>query len=412
VKNDLGKMHRGNNICIVTQSHLCQNPRVLKEAITLSKNGYRISILNINYSKELRSQDFDLIKKHAITIFTVSNLDAVNLRSLTDRLVKKIGVWLIKYLKCETYLALGYGATRYLSACKSINADLYICHQELSTCIGTRLIKLGFKVAFDFEDWYSEDLLPEARAERPVRLLQEIEKSALEKGIFNVTTSEKLALRLAKAYQVQVPTVIYNVFPSTPHLFQLKKNYQEPIKLFWFSQTVGPGRGIEEFIQLLRRINKATELHLLGNVTTNYKEKLMQLMPSKHLLKFHPPVAAIALPDRIAMFDIGLALEKNEPLSRNFTITNKFFQYLQAGLPVIATDTEGQREGFGTYQPGFMLGQHPSAVEIAALDAWLSDPGALREAREKAIAAAGHYNWEVEAKKIIYQTYKAVGNTR
>ena len=336
-------------ICIITQSHLCHNPRVLKEAVTLSQNGYTVHILNCIFSKELLDQDLSLIKNHTICLKAISDFSKSNYKSFLDRCVKKFGVFLIKYLNIETSLSLGYGSFKYYKACKSINADLYICHQELATYIGNKLIRSGCKVAFDLEDWYAEDLLPLARSERPVNLLRKIESIALNEGLFCTTTSNVLANKLSITYSCKLPHLIYNVFPSQNNLLNKQKEFSNPLKLFWFSQTIGPGRGLEQFIVLSNSLKNKFELHLLGNIDTSYQESLKTLMPTKHKLYFHEIVEEQKLAEKIASFDIGLALELAAPLSRNYTITNKFFQYLQAGLPIITSETQGQNEGFEKY---------------------------------------------------------------
>ena len=57
----------------------------------------------------------------------------------------------------------------------------------------------GKKVAFDIEDWYSHDLLPEARASRPLALLRKLEKKALCNGVFSITTSESATVNLTSS---------------------------------------------------------------------------------------------------------------------------------------------------------------------------------------------------------------------
>jgi glycosyltransferase involved in cell wall biosynthesis len=397
-------------ICIITQSHLCNNPRVLKEARTLAENGYAIHVLTTVISGELFQQDQMAIKYLNIHLIPVADLSKRNFQSILDRGVNKLGRLLIKYLGLETSLALGYGSYRYFKKSSAVKADLYICHQELATYIGTRLIKKGFKVAFDFEDWYSEDLLANARAERPINLLRRTESTALNKGISCVTTSVVLAKKLAQTYSCKLPVVIYNVFPPHADLPEKPKEFATPLKLFWFSQTIGPGRGLKEFIYLLTSIETKLELHLLGNVDAIYREKLSTFIPKQHGLYFHKPVSAKKLSEKIAEFDIGLALEMTRPLSRNYTITNKFFQYLQSGLPIIISETDGQNEGFEKFKPGFKLSQKPSNKEITALENWLNDPAKLHSARQRAIAAAHFYNWEDESKKLIQLVDQAFEN--
>ena len=398
-------------VCIITQSHLSCNPRVLKEAITLSKIGYEISILTSVHSKELLELDLLLTKNHQINIIHISDLSKKDVNSIIDRGLKKLATLLVKHFKLETSLALGYGSYRYYKICKSIKADLYICHQELATYIGSKLLKSGYKVAYDIEDWYTEDLLPYARSQRPLKLLHKVESIALNKGSFCLTTSNVLARKLSQVYSSKLPESIYNVFPSQNSLLEKHREFCKPLKLFWFSQTIGPGRGLEQFIHLTNSFSSSIELHLLGNIDISYRENLTLLMPQIHQIYFHEIVAEQKLFQKIASFDIGLALELNVPLSRNFTITNKFFQYLQAGLPVIASCTDGQNEGFEKFKHGFKLSQKPSSTEIIQLDEWLNNPVELQKSHQKAIEAAKFYNWENESKKLIHLVEKALDST-
>jgi glycosyltransferase involved in cell wall biosynthesis len=391
-----------NIVCIVSQSHLCRNPRVVKEATALANAGYDVCIITGSISAALQAEDELLLSNYpGISLKLVSNLSASTLSSFTDRLFAKLGRSLIKHFGRETPLALGYGAHRYYRACKAVKAGLYICHQELPTYLGTRLMAAGFKVAYDLEDWYSEDLLPRARAERPMGLLRKAEKTALTCGAFCTTTSHVLAAKLSEAYSSPKPAVIYNVFPSRPNLTAVAKSFTGILKLFWFSQTIGPGRGLEQFLSLAAKLKSPFEIHLLGNTNAVYRNHLHSLAPADHPLYFHKLVAGPKLANKIAEFDIGLALELDTPPSRNYTITNKFFQYIQAGLPVIASATEGQNEGFEQFNPGFKIAQQPTDVQIMELDKWLSQPAALQQARNRAVDAANLYNWEHEEAKLL-----------
>ncbi|TSD65865.1 glycosyltransferase family 4 protein [Inquilinus sp. KBS0705] len=368
--------------------------------MALAAQGYRVTIITIAISTNLYQQDLSLIAAYSnINIHIVSDLYGPN--SFTDRAIYKLGRSLKKYLNIESSLSLGYGAYKYFKACKAINASLYICHQELATYIGTKLMAHGYKVAFDFEDWYSEDLLLQARKERPLNLLRKAEHTALKDGSYCITTSKVLAGKLSETYSSKAPNVIYNVFPSRQDILQKTKDFTGTLKLFWFSQTIGLGRGLEQFISISAKLKKPLELHLLGNIHNAYRGQLISIMPVQHQLHFHPLVPENDLANKIALFDIGLALELDTPMSRNYTITNKFFQYIQAGLPVIASKTAGQKEGFEQFEPGFMLSQKPTDAEIVALEKWLEDPVELQAARIRTIEAAKAYNWDNESGKLL-----------
>ena len=106
----------------------------------------------------MAEEDLTLIAGTKISLIAVSKLDIKNRQSFLDRLVRKIGETLTANFGIQTIWSLGYGSWRYTPTAITQNADIYIAHQELGLFCGVELLKVGKKVAFDFEDWYSEDL--------------------------------------------------------------------------------------------------------------------------------------------------------------------------------------------------------------------------------------------------------------
>ncbi|WP_316832711.1 glycosyltransferase [Pedobacter aquatilis] len=393
-------------ICIITHTHLSRNPRVLKEAKALAEAGYEVHVLNSIYSEQLAKNDLRLLNTESIRITHISDLSKKDLRSLIDRVIKKAGGLLVKYLKFETCYALGYAPNRYLKISKSLKADLYICHQELPLYIGTKLINAGYNVAFDIEDWHSEDLPEKRRISRPVALLRYAERFALTKGMYCTTTSMALAQQLSKTYNTKQPTVIYNSFSPIERLFGKVKKAGFPLKLVWFSLNIGPGRGLEEFLLIVNKLNIMVEIHLVGEVEEEYKNTLLLSTSDKCLLTFHPLVDADKLCDLLSEFDIGLAIELHQPKNREFTITNKFFQYIQCGLPVIATNTIGQMEIFKKFTPGLLVDfENISDHEIKSL---LTAKDILERFQEQVVLAATAYSWENEVVKLLNLVQSAI----
>jgi glycosyltransferase involved in cell wall biosynthesis len=388
-------------ICIITQSHLCRNPRVLKEAIVLANAGYKITITNSTYSKELNAEDLRLVKNTGIKLIAVSSLEKKDFNSFVHRLTKKIGDKLVKVLGFNTHLALGYASWRYKNIALQQNADLYICHQELGLYCGVQLLKAKKKVAFDFEDWYSEDLLEDARRYRPIKLLQQLEKTALKNGVFCLSPSDTMGRYLAETYKANTPVTIYNTFDLDESIIAKSKTFNDPVKLFWFSQTIGPGRGLEQFFEIINKIDTKLEIHLLGATNNGYKNQLSAILQQPHSVSFHPLVPADELAKKIAEFDIGLALELNSPLNTNVTISNKFFQYALSGLPVIVTPTLGQVELFEKYNPGFLINDINLPYIAEQLAAWFQNKEALQIARNNALKFARECCWQNESSKLI-----------
>ncbi|MGG9972117.1 hypothetical protein ACQ33O_10020 [Ferruginibacter sp. SUN002] len=332
-------------ICLISDLHLINNPRVWKEAKLLSDEGYEISILTIWTSAERRDKDLKLLEGYPIKYIAPINLikgEISFIQRFFHRAILKFSKLLMQFLKIETKWLIGFSPDLMLKKALEEKADLYIAHTEYGMYIGNELIKKSKKVAYDYEDWYSQDYLV---ASRPVKFLRTIEKFALQHGAFCICPS----LAMAKAIQGDTDCSneiipVYNGFSITEKKTTIGNSEKIPNSLIWFSQTIGPGRGLEELIESLNFLSNVIELHLLGSVDEMYKNKLMSAFPSKHKLVFHEPVSHKDLLGILSKFTIGLALESRYPESRNTTITNKILQYVQAGIKVLATDTLGQRE--------------------------------------------------------------------
>jgi glycosyltransferase involved in cell wall biosynthesis len=105
-----------------------------------------------------------------------------------------------------------------------------------------------------------------------------------------------------------------------------------------------------------------------------------------------------------------LALEVNNIPSRNLTITNKIFQYLQAGLAVIATNTEGQSEILNEYpEAGKIIPSHDAIALASAINNLVNDPQKLAATKKTALLAAqDQLNWENQESIMLRLVTKAI----
>lgn len=330
------------HICIISHQHLCRNPRVLKESIALENVGFYVTILTSVYSAQLLEEDYKLLEGKNIEYTFYNNLIKKDFSSYINRILNKLGRWINK-IGFENRWALGYAPTQCFKMAMRQQAGIYICHQELPTYIGTLLLQNGKKVAFDIEDFYSEDLLEKDRKYRPQQLLEKAEKTALAKGVLNYTTSPALAKGVKEKYNsTRNIEVIYNAFNALNIIEPQKQD--STIQLIWLSQTIGPGRGLEQIIQALNHCyqNNFT-LNLRGNIDREYQIALQKALSNNlHQIAFLPLIPNSQIQTDLSKYDIGLATELSNPLSRNLTITNKIFHYLSVGLTVIASNTQGQ----------------------------------------------------------------------
>jgi glycosyltransferase involved in cell wall biosynthesis len=180
------------------------------------------------------------------------------------------------------------------------------------------------------------------------------------------------------------------------------------MRLYWFSQTIGPGRGLEDVIRAMGKLRDChIELHLRGTTRPEHWRYFQGLIIENQLLPQRVVLHAPAAPDEMiraaAAFDVGLALEQPVSVNREVCLTNKIFSYLLAGNAVAATDTSGQRpilERIG--ESGFLY--TPGDVDALAygLRHWYQNREQLESARQQAWAFGTHpFNWDVEKEKFL-----------
>jgi glycosyltransferase involved in cell wall biosynthesis len=105
----------------------------------------------------------------------------------------------------------------------------------------------------------------------------------------------------------------------------------------------------------------------------------------------------------IAKYDVGLALEPASPESRYLTTTNKIFQYLNAGLAVVATPTAGQREVLAQAPEAGLLVDLKNPARLAAtLDEIVGDPARLAAMGVASRRAAAQlFSWDHCAPRLL-----------
>lgn len=390
-------------ICIISHTHLCRNPRVWKEALKLAASGYAVDILTVVYSDLLLAEDIQLLMNTGIGYEFYSDLRRRSFNAFRDRLIRRLAVFFQAQFNLESRFSLGYNPIGLERRLKKNAYDLYIMHQELPTVTGARLLK-NLKIAFDLEDWYSEDLLPAARKGRPIRLLKKAEEQAVKCGASCYTTSRAMAAGLSTAYgSSRMPAVIYNSFhPAT--LLKRDRETGGRIRLYWFSQTIGPGRGLEHFICGLAETGFSWELNLRGQISESYLAHLKQLVNPRDRLNILPLLANDSLLDDMSNYDLGLALEPDSPPNKNLTISNKFFHYMAGGLPVIASDTAGHRE-IGEKHPDIVfLYKNGDSGDLKSVLTQINSifmPDRLKLTNQVKNTYTSYYAWQLESEKLL-----------
>lgn len=334
-------------IALVTSGHFCTNPRVWREADVLSRAGHAVTVIGVAYDQAQNDLDRRMLSARTwryeaaanLTGDTLASLIALALYRLRSRIGKEV---LTRGIRDAN--ALGYAVKRLLSTARRHRADLTIVHLEPALWVGAQLLREGFRVGVDLEDWYSENDKQPGKAEVQRRaFLRLLEGAVLRNAAHSTTTSRAMAAAACAEYGCKAPGVIYNsifVRPFRPG------SEDKLVSLIWFSQTLGAGRGIEDLCLALPLLQGDWRIEIRAKATSAATAWLRSLIPTElwHRMKLEPTVPPDELSATVARHDIGLALEVPDCRNKDLTASNKLFEYLQSGLSVVASDTAGQRE--------------------------------------------------------------------
>jgi len=410
---------------ILTYLEPSGNPRVPKEAEALAAAGFEVAVVTscLPGSNRIQMPHSDAFRVHRL------NRRPPWWGRWRHRLMQRTAPLWTRSMRpsVAAYGSLFVDLVRHLKC--SSERSIRIAHLEPAFLAANQAGCFG-SICCDFEDWYSEDLLPGSRSAELTAALKTAERSALNQSLACWCTSQAMAAALAAEYGSKEPLVVRNVFPrrfreaidgkwadrpamakvSAANKPFLPRPAEAPVSFHWFSQTIGPGRGLEEVFAALAGVEGDWELHLRGSLG-NYGTWLETNCPPgvRSRLKLHALAGTDELTSRIAEHDVGLACEARQPRSRDVTITNKVFQYLQAGLAVVASDTSGQKEA-ARLAPGavelYRAGD-PESLRML-LQQLVLNREKLKAMRAAAWQAGSLLCWENEAPKLVESVEKAL----
>ena len=419
----LGEKQIVPRVCLVSPGHLSTNPRLVKEASALSAAGFSVSIVCGQYLRSGRIADIALAEPtwevHTVPFGPSEASRSTYLRQTliqrTAKLATRAGY---RSLVAVAHAPISYDLARTVLSLRP--ADLYIAHYPAALPAAAQAARYhGTRYAYDAEDFHLGDWpdTPEFDLER--HLVRCIEGNYLPGCAFVTAASPLIAKALSRAHGIELPTVVLNVFPS-------KQAPTEPTpmgtaspgpSLYWFSQTIGPNRGLECAVRAIGLARSRPHLYLRGTLASGYGAILENIALEAaaetrvHILQ---PAAPNEMEQLAAIHDLGLCSENGHTQNRQKSLTNKLFSYLLSGVPPLMSDTTAQ-QAFAK-EAGLTELVYPidDAAALANLvDRYLLAPPLLAAMRENVWQLGQNaYNWDTESRVTLSLVNVTIDQTR
>lgn len=160
-------------------------------------------------------------------------------------------------------------------------------------------------------------------------------------------------------------------------------------------------RGAEEAVQAMQFVNNAVLLIIgSGDVISILKQMVIDLKLNEKV-RFVEKLPFEKLLQYTHHADIGLTLDKDTNINYRFSLPNKLFDYLHAGVPVLASDLVEVKKIINYYSVGDSIENHDPKHIADKLNKILADNLTLQEWKKNAKIVANSLNWEKEELKLI-----------
>lgn len=428
---------------MVVYNHFTNDSRVLKEATSLTQNGYDVTLYAI-WKK-------DLPKKEEINGFTLHRIQIkpIHKQILGDKGFSKLKRSLYRdkkttvnpsQTKTTVTKKVSYETTRVkmsffkflvstlnkLLSYQSFYRRVYKHIKQNHTYINNvhahdmNTLHLGAKIAKKFNAYFvydSHELFVER--DKPYvspnwykNLQKKFEQKRIKKADHVITVSQSIANELTERYHIKMPVIILNapIQRDKSKVISIKEKLGFTTeKVVMYSGGFTRGRGLEYLVVSLKLLPKNYRLVFLGFGKEDFVKKLNNIAKQENVTDrffMYGPVKSHEVPSYLSSADICVSPIQNVSLNNYYSFPNKVFEYIQAEVPMAVSNfpelkrlTETEKIGT-TFNP-----EKPENIAKAIIQ-FLEDETKYKQAKENLSECRDKYHWGNEEKKLLelYQT--------
>ena len=398
-------------ILIISSGQPSANPRLIKESLALSSEGYQVKVIYCPLSPWADQFDNNLFQNNPQIEWIKVGYHPLKekWKYLYSRIRQKYYQALYNFFVEKNDYAIRsmvLFSQELIKEAKNQKADLFIGHNLGALPAVIKAAEhFNAKAGFDFEDFHRGE---EEKDSPHWNKVKQIEEKFVPKLDYVTAASPLIVKEYQSVFKNHSFTTINNCFPFTYAVKEKTCLPSLPIKVFWFSQTVGKNRGLETAIKAIGKIETSqVQLSLLGNCSAEMKNYFLSIAKENGLnpdqLNFILPVDEKKIVTLASMHHIGLACEVPHIINRELCLTNKIFIYLLAANAILFSNTKAQalflKENSGI---GFLYEENNDLQLADAIKEYLLNPALMDQHRDKSLQLAKEkINWETEQQGLL-----------
>ena len=361
-------LYNGRNIFVTVTTDLTYDQRMIRICTSLAQAGYRVTLTGrkMKNSIPLKRQPFS--QKRISCLFEKGKL-----------FYAEYNIRLFFYLLFKKMDCIG-----------AIDLDTIL------PCYFISVIK-KIKRVYDAHELFCE---MKEIATRPAiyKMWKKIERFAVPKFSSGYTVNQPIASEFKKMYGVQYE-VIRNIALLRPLQFLPKAE-----KFILYQGAVNEGRSFETLIPAMKEAD--SKLIICGD--GNFMQQARQLVKEnnlQHKVIFKGKITPEELRAITLQAYIGVTLFDDKGLSNYYSLANRFFDYLHAGIPQLCVGYPVYKEINDLFKIAVLVNDTSAQNLTAQLNNLLHNEVVYIELQQNCIKAREMLNWQEEEKTLL-QFYK------
>ncbi len=263
-------------------------------------------------------------------------------------------------------------------------------------------------LVYDSHELFTE--VPELAGRPVIRKTWEIiEKLIFRRLRYIITVNSSIAREYEKKYRKKIIVIRNLPFKYHPgnNLTSLNFGLPEDQKLIILQGAgINKDRGAEEAVEAMQYIDNAVLVIAgKGDAVEGLKERVTNSSLASRVF-FIPAMPYERLMKLTSLCDCGLSVDKDSNLNYRYSLPNKLFDYIMAGIPVVVSDLPELRKIVEKYGVGLIIEDFSPKGIAEKINLILSDRDT--EGRRDCLRkAAEELNWDNE-KKILISLYNSI----
>ena len=410
-----GTQRGKKNAWIISYTGVSNEPRVLRQCKALLDDGWEVVVCGYDGHSE-RPKEWHFVKLpdsasyHARVSWLLRIIRGISHRLLIHGRPRFMFRWAAHLMRATipNWSYARHSLIRLAKENRDLAPNLVVAHDYFSADTGMAIARLyKAKFAIDCHE-YSPGQYPNnphwMKYDKPY--VDVIHKYYLEKADQVTTVCDGIADHLNKENNLKRPVEVIKSVPFKN--IQPYRPVGKRIKVLYHGD-LSERREIHTAIASMVDWRDDIDLTLRGNGDEAYLSKLKTIVSRKGLsdrVTFEPNVPFDRIIPEANQADIGYFSFLDQSPQIRFTLPNKFFEYVMAGLAICVTDLPEVGRIVDQYKLGKLIPKHTIKDISETVNSFTHEE--INAYKKASLTAADELNWESEQDKMI-AVYERLG---